>query len=148
VLVSARGTAPRLIDAIAGEVIAGNWWSHPRANEIYRVLSAASESGDVLACRLVGGKVTLVHRRLWPALARLAARFAPAQIGRVQTEHTASGRHVSRETPFAQWLPADIALQAAAMAEVDAMAALGRWLPPPARAAKGERSGRARSLPQ
>ncbi|HEY2188401.1 MAG TPA: hypothetical protein VGH48_07560 [Caldimonas sp.] len=147
-LVSARGAAPRLIDAIAGEVIVGNWWSHRRANEIYRVLSAASESEDVLACRLVGGKVTLVHRRLWPALARLAARFAPAQICRVQTEHTVSGRHVSHETPFAQWLPAEIAQQAAAMAEADALAVFGRWLPPPARAGKGERSGQARSLPQ
>src|SRR5947209_19685107 len=64
VLASARGPAPRLIDAIAGETIAGNWWSHPKANAIYNVLSRASESKDVLACRLIGGKVTLVHRRL------------------------------------------------------------------------------------
>jgi hypothetical protein len=140
VLVSARGAAPRLIDAIAGEVVAGNWWSHPRANEIYRVLSAASESGDVLACRLVGGKVTFVHRRLWPALARLAIRFPPKDICRVRTEHTASGRHVGHETPFTEWLPPDIAQEAAAMTEAEALAALGRWLPPPARAGKGERS--------
>ena len=36
VLASAKGPAPRLIDAIAGEAIAGNWWIHPRAGEIYR----------------------------------------------------------------------------------------------------------------
>ncbi|HEX4233379.1 MAG TPA: hypothetical protein VH041_03670 [Caldimonas sp.] len=140
VLVSARGAAPRLIDAIAGEVVAGNWWSHPRANAIYRVVAAASESDDVLACRLVGGKVTLVHRRLWPALARLAARFAPEQIRRVRTEHTASGRHVSHELPFAEWLPADVARQAAAIDETDAVAALGRWLPASTRAGSVKRS--------
>ena len=44
VLASAKGPAPRLIEAIAGEPIAGNWWSHPRATEIYRVLSAASSA--------------------------------------------------------------------------------------------------------
>jgi hypothetical protein len=104
------------------------------------VLSTAGESEHVLACRLVGGKVTLVHRRLWPALARLAARFAPEQICQVRTEHTASGRHVSRAVPFAEWLPVDIAQQGAAMTEADAVAALGRWLASPARAGKGERS--------
>ena len=97
VLASARGPAPRMIDAIAGESIVGNWWSHPNANAIYNVLSTASESSDVLACRLVGGKVTLVHRRLWPALVRLADRFAAERISQVRNEHTASGRHVVRE---------------------------------------------------
>ena len=76
VLASARGAAPRLIDAIAGETIVGNWWSHPKANAIYAVLERASGSPDVLPCRLVDGKVTLVHRRLWPAPTREKARAA------------------------------------------------------------------------
>src|SRR3982751_6062290 len=87
VLASARGPSPRMIDAIAGESIVGNWWSHPNANAIYNVLLSASESSDVLACRLVGGKVTLVHRRLWPALVRLADRFAAERICQVCNEH-------------------------------------------------------------
>ena len=137
VLASAKGPAERLIDAVAGDPVAGNWWSHPRANAIYRVLAAASDDESVLVCRLVGGKITLVHRRLWPALVRLADRFAPEQISQVHDEHTASGRHVTHEVAFPDWVPRDVLAQAEAMTDADALAALGRWLdlprPRPAR---------------
>lgn len=125
VLASARGAAPRLIDAIAGEVITGNWWSHPQANAIDNVLTEVQASQDILVCRLLGGKITLVHRRLWPALVRVAETFAPQQIARVSEEHTASGRHVVRETPFPQWVPVDVLQQAQALSEEQALRALG-----------------------
>jgi hypothetical protein len=128
VLASARGAAPRLIDAIAGETIVGNWWSHPKANAIYAVLERASGSSDVLACRLVEGKVTLVHRRLWPALVRLADRIAPERIAQVRNEHTASGRHVAQHVPFPEWVPADVGRAAARLDDDDAVAAIGTWL--------------------
>ena len=129
VLVSARGTVPRLIDAIAGETIVGNWWSHPKANAIYAVLERASASPDVLACRLVDGKVTLVHRRLWPALVRLADRFAPERIAQVRNEHTPSGRHVAQHVPFPEWVSADVGRAAADLDDDEAVAALAAWLP-------------------
>jgi hypothetical protein len=129
VLASARGKAPRLIDAIAGETIVGNWWSHPKANAIYDVLERASAAPDVLACRLVDGKVTLVHRRLWPALVRLADRFAPERIAQVNNEHTASGKHVAQHVAFPEWVPADVSRDAAQLDVDDALAALGTWLP-------------------
>jgi hypothetical protein len=129
VLASARGAAPRLIDAIAGETIVGNWWSHPRANAIYDVLERASGSPDVLACRLVDGKVTLVHRRLWPALVRLADRFAPERIAQVRNEHMASGRHIAQHVPFPDWVPADVSREAAGLDDNDAVVALAAWLP-------------------
>ena len=128
VLASARGAAPRLIDAIAGETIVGNWWSHPNANAIYAVLERASSSPDVLPCRLVDGKVTLVHRRLWPALVRLADRFAPERIAQVRNEHSASGRHVAQQVPFPEWVPADVARAAACLGDDEAIAAIGAWL--------------------
>ena len=40
VLASAKGDAPRLIEAILGEPITGNWWSHPSSKFIYNVLLA------------------------------------------------------------------------------------------------------------
>ena len=141
VLASAKGPAPRLIDAIAGEPIAGNWWSHPRANEIYRVLSAASDSESVLVCRLVGGKITLVHRRLWPALVRLADRFSPGQICQVRNEHTASGHHVGHEVAFPGWVPRDVLEQARDLSEADAVASLAPWLAP-APTARGRAASR------
>ena len=129
VLVSAKGPAPRLIDAIAGEPISGNWWSHPRASAIYNVLVQVSESEQVLVCRLINGKVTLVHRRLWPALVRLADRFAPQQITQVREEHTPSGRHAVTEVQFPQWVPPDIAQEAKALTEREATSLLEQWLP-------------------
>lgn len=128
VLVSAKGPAPRLTEAIIGEAIKGSWWAHPQSRHIYAILQAVTESGQVLVCRLIDGKVTLVHRRLWPALARLADRFAPERLAQVTQEHTASGSHVNREVPFPQWVPPDILELAKAIGEKEALAAFGPWL--------------------
>jgi hypothetical protein len=129
VLVSAQGAAPRLVEAIAGEPVRGSWWGHPRGREIFRVLSTVQDSDDVLACRLLAGRVTLVHRRLWPALVRLADRFEPGQLARVAEEHTAKGHHAARSTPFPQWVPEATLRAAAALSEQEAEALLGPWAP-------------------
>jgi hypothetical protein len=129
VLVSAQGAAPKLVDAIAGEPVRGSWWGHPRGKEIFRVLSAVQASPDILVCRLLAGKLTLVHRRLWPALVRLADRFAPERIARVREEHTASGKHVNHEEPFPAWVPAQALAQAERMAQDEAERLLGPWAP-------------------
>jgi len=125
VLLAAKGPAPRLTEAIIGEPIKGSWWAHPRSHFIFSVLSAIAASDDVLACRLIDGKITLVHRRLWPALVRLAERFPPQRLAQVREEHTPSGRHVRRDVPFPQWVPDDVTRAARAMRELDAIAALG-----------------------
>lgn len=127
VLVSAKGPVPRLTEAIAGEPIKGSWWGHPKSHQIWAILEAVTESEDALVCRLVKGKITLVHRRLWPALVRLAKRFPPDQIAKVRQEHTASGRHMNKEVPFPQWVPAQVERQARSISEDEAIAALGEW---------------------
>jgi hypothetical protein len=129
VLVSAKGAAPKLTEAILGAPIKGSWWSHPRSREIFAVLNAVCESDEVLVCRLVDGKVTLVHRRLWPALVRVAKRFDPAQIAQVKQEHTAGGRHVNTEVPFPEWVPAAVAAEAKLLGERAALEQLAAWLP-------------------
>jgi hypothetical protein len=128
VLVSAKGSAPSLVEAIVGQPIKGSWWAHPQGKHIYATLGFVTESEEVLVCRLVGGKVTLVHRRLWPALARLADRFAPEQISRVREEHTASGRHVSHAVPFPKWAPQAVMQEARGLSEQEALAVFGTWL--------------------
>jgi hypothetical protein len=129
VLASARGNAPRLTEAIVGEPIHGSWWAHPQGRRIFNVLSAVSESKEVLVCRLIDGKITLVHRRLWPALVRLSKRFTPAQLAQVREEHTLSGRHVSRAIAFPRWVPDETAKQAKTIDEQEALAAFGDWVP-------------------
>jgi hypothetical protein len=103
---------PSLANAIAGEPIRGNWWTHPRAKTIFAITRAVRESDDVLVCRIVEGKIGFVHRRLWPALVRAARRFPAANIARLREVHTESGRHRVDETPFPDWVSADVAAEA------------------------------------
>jgi hypothetical protein len=127
VLVSASGPVPTLTEAIAGEKIKGSWWGHPKGKQIFALLEDVSGDADVLVCRLVDDKLTLVHRRLWPALAAAAAHFPASRLCRVTQVHTAGGRHRNVETPFAEWLPLDAAAAATQMGLDEALAALGPW---------------------
>ena len=129
VLSSAKGPVPRLTEAIAGEPMKGSWWAHPKSRQIFRVLQAVTDSDDVLVCRLVNGKITFVHRRLWPALVRVAKQFPSNRIAQLHEEHTESGRHITRDVPFPEWVPADVLEQASRITDAEAFAALGAWLP-------------------
>jgi hypothetical protein len=123
VLQSARGSVPNLAEWIAGEPIRGSWWGHGSGHEIFAVLTRVLDSPDVIATRLVDGKVTLIHRRLWPALVRVADRFPPARLAAVDEVHTATGAHRTVEVPFPDWIPAED-LAAAALLGVDEALAL------------------------
>jgi hypothetical protein len=107
VLQSARGPLPNLAEHIAGEPIRGSWWGHPSGREIFAVLTRALDSPDVIATRLVDGKITLIHRRLWPALVCVADRFPPERLAAIDEVHTASGAHRTIEMPFPDWIPAE-----------------------------------------
>lgn len=124
VLAAAKGPAPKMAEVIVGEPIRGSWWAHPRAHEIYSVLSSLESSPDVLVCRALNGKVTLIHRRLWPALVRAADRFPVERLARVDQEHTPSGHHVNHATPFPLWADAKCLREAAALNEPEAIALL------------------------
>jgi len=124
VLQSARGPVPSLAEAIAGGPIRGSWWGHPKGRLIYSATQAVCESPDILVCKLIDGKITYVHRRLWPALAKLASRFKPEQLAQVRDEHTKSGAHVSRKKPFPGWVPAEIWREAEALSVGEAEKAL------------------------
>ena len=127
VLASAKGPVPRLSEVIAGEPIKGSWWAHPKSHRIFDVFQVVADSADVLVCRLVNGKVTFVHRRLWPAVARIAKKFPANQVSQVHEEHTASGRHVTRDVPFPKWVPQTVMERAKGLSEQEAFDALGSW---------------------
>lgn len=128
VLQAARGPAPNLAEAVAGGPIRGSWWGHPKGREIFRTAAVIAESPEVLVCKLVEGKVTFVHRRLWPALVKLAGRFRKDQLARVRDEHTASGAHRSRRERFPDWVPSQAVKDAEAMSVSEAEAILPPWL--------------------
>lgn len=125
VLASARGKVPTLTEAIVGAPVKGSWWGHPEGKRIFAILSAVQEHEDILVCRLLAGKLTLVHRRLWPAVAALAGQLPAAAIARVRQVHTAAGRHANQEIAFPQWLPPDAAAAAAGLDPDRARAVLG-----------------------
>ena len=125
VLASAKGSVPNLADAIAGEPIKGSWWGHARGQEIFLALERLGASPEILVCRFIDGKITLVHRRLWPALARVAGRFAAERVSQVRQSHSSGGHHVSHDRPFPEWAPAEVLAQARTLGEAEALAALG-----------------------
>jgi len=124
VLVSGAGPLPRLSDAVARETVRGSWWAHPRAKAIFNALQVACDSPEVLVCKLVAGKQTLVHRRLWPALVRCAERLPSGSLDRVRQEHTASGAHRNTVAPFPDWLDAATRREAEAVGVEEALAQL------------------------
>jgi hypothetical protein len=136
VLVAARGPVPRLTEVIAGEPIRGSWWGHPKGHEIYAVLEEVTASEEVLVCRAVGGKVTLVHRRLWPALICVADTIGVERLARVEQEHTPAGHHVNHETPFPAWADRASMDAASTMTAEDARTQLGSWMTSPKRASR------------
>ena len=128
VLESARGAAAVLADAVLGTPRRGSWWGHRRATEFFRLTRYIRAHPDVLVCRLVEGKITYVHRRLWPALARLAARIEPARLAAIREEHTASGAHRVHRTSFRKWAAVEVGAGATVLTEAQALAELGEWV--------------------
>ena len=129
VLESARGIVPNLAEAIAGEPIAGRWWGHPKGHRIFGLLRAVRASSEVLVCRLVDGKVTFVHRRLWPALVCVAEILGADRLMQIREVHTSEGRHEVEETPFPRWVPRWVFEEAERLTEEEARDALGAVLP-------------------
>jgi len=144
VLQAARGPVPSLAEAVAGERIRGSWWGHPKGQAIFLAAEALSESPDVLVCKLVDGKVTYVHRRLWPALVKLASHFPKAQLAKVWSEHTATGAHRARRVEFPSWVPQDVARQAEKLPLAEAQSLLSPLLAPRSQQHKARRPSRRR----
>lgn len=75
---------PSATAAVAGGPVAGSWWSHPLAHEIFGALNDLDDEGLVLRARLVAGKQTLVGRARWPALVAIGGERAAWQLDGVE----------------------------------------------------------------
>jgi hypothetical protein len=142
VLESGRDASTSLAEAVAGQAIRGSWWGHPRARAIYAATRVVRASTDVLVCRLVSGKITYVHRRLWPAIVRLAAKIGARRLAAVRDEHTKTGAHRVVVTPLSRWVPPNVIAAAAKLSEIEARRILDEaW---PSRPAPNRRRRRGR----
>ncbi len=127
VLESAKGPVPNLADTVAGERIQGSYWGHPKGHEIFLLTRKIRSSAGILVCRLVGGKVTYVHQRLWPAIFRLQANFSKENLGAIQEIHGLSGKHQLSVTPFPDWVPVGAKEKAEGLTISEATSQLGEW---------------------
>ena len=130
-LESAHGPLPNVAELVAGERISGSWWGHPSSHAIFDAINALADSPDVVRTRLVNGKVTLIHRRVWCAVVRVADRFPSDRLAAIREEHTATGAHRVVEQAFPDWVPRDVLRDAKALSEDAALARLPGCLRPP-----------------
>ena len=108
---------PSVVGIITGESLSSSWWSHKRGQDIFNCLNSIEDVA--ISTRLIGGKVTFVHRRLWPALLGVAMSRSEWQLPpanaktkdlqerlTVFTEevHTETGRHEMRLQPWSALL--------------------------------------------
>jgi len=127
---SARATVPSLAQMVAGEPLRGSWWAHPKGHDIFLLSRAIRRSPDVLVCRLVDGKITYVHRRMWPALVSVAGRFSKQRLAALNEVHTPAGKHKLLVTPFPDWVPKEVLRTARKLTEKEAAARLAPVLAP------------------
>jgi hypothetical protein len=78
---------------------------------------------------LLEGKVTYVHRRLWPALVRISRKIPKVQLTAIREVHLEGGRHQIVETPFPDWVPEEVREQAKKLSERQAESALEETVP-------------------
>jgi len=71
---------PCVVGLVTGEVPGTSWWSHPQSKAIFDVLARLADHQDVLLCKLLRGKETLIHRSLWPALMAVGCGRKPWQL--------------------------------------------------------------------
>ena len=79
-LMLADTKSPSVVSLVVGGAVKGSWWGHPKGREIYALAEELGAHKDVLAVKLVRGKLTFVHRRLWPMVLSIARARDAAQL--------------------------------------------------------------------
>lgn len=128
VLESAIGQEPSLARRVARGQIRGSWWSHRERKRIYAAIRRARESKAVLVCGLARGRITYIHRRLWPCFVRLSDRFPRHALDQIIDVHLPTGRHLRKEVPFPQWVPPDVIARSRTLSEREARETIGTWV--------------------
>ena len=72
--------------------------------------------------------MTLIHRRLWPALVRLVDRLDSGSLDAMHEEHSDSGAHQANRIAFPAWVPREVMLLAQELSEEEAIAQLPAWV--------------------
>ena len=86
-LLLVRGTEiPDVCRIVTGQEFKGSWWSNPAAHQIFAVNERLADHPDVTLAKLVSGKVTFIHRKLWPQLFTLGTQRSDWQLSDLSTK--------------------------------------------------------------
>lgn len=88
---------PSVTGMIAGDTGGGSWWAHPQAVHMYRLSCALRDHPDVLMVKLLSGKLTFIHRPLWPAVVVIGTAREPWQMDGLSKEAKALLKKTDRE---------------------------------------------------
>jgi len=91
-------TFPNVAALVAGETVQGSAWSHPRAQEMYRASTQLQAHADVLAIKLVSGKITFINRPLWMAVLAIGTAREPWQMRGLSKDAAVLLRKSDQET--------------------------------------------------
>lgn len=75
-----------VVGILAGEKLSTSWWGHAAGRKIFACLERLDDDPDVLSTRLVAGKITYVHRRLWPAFMAIARSHVSWQMNGLSSD--------------------------------------------------------------
>ena len=96
---------PSVVSLVVGQRVRGSWWSHPEADRIYDLSNQLFGWRQSLVMKLLSGKLTLVHRRWWPAIYSIAAERADWQMDGLSVAAKALLSKVDREGELkSDWL--------------------------------------------
>ena len=82
-LLQTDANLPNVCALVVGAPIRGSWWAHPLSHDIFAVNCVLAAHPDVLVVKLISGKVTYLHRALWPAFLAIGRARESWQIERL-----------------------------------------------------------------
>jgi hypothetical protein len=85
-LLQSDANLPNVCALVAGAPVRGSWWAHPRSHDIFRVNGELEDHPDVLVTKLISGKITFLHRALWPAVVAIGRARVSWRIQRLSPE--------------------------------------------------------------
>jgi hypothetical protein len=97
-LLDADPKFPSISGLVVGDSVRGSWWAHPQAHEMFRLACDLRAHPDVLMVKLISGKVTLIHRPLWPAIYAIGTAREPWQTSALSKEAKALLKKVDKES--------------------------------------------------
>jgi len=77
---------PSVCSIVTGERMRRSWWSHPLAHAIFSVNEQLDDHKDILVTKLISGKVTFLHRKLWSRIFTIGSSRGDWQLQALKKE--------------------------------------------------------------